>query len=148
MDEVKILLVVNVGSNLISQNIESQEREVQRLLQSWSEQRGFFFHNTIFRLVIPDQPCSGLRMLLKKAGMASRNIFYKKTIHVVLISFAVVFGLLVFDIKRSISLTSVFPPLRSRTADFTHRKNIYENCHKLTSLYFILSMPEITILRI
>jgi len=32
---------------------------------------------------------------LKKAGMASRNIVMKKTIHVVLISFAVVFGLLV-----------------------------------------------------
>ena len=33
---------------------------------------------------------------LKKAGMASRNIVMKKTRHVVMISFIVVFGLLVF----------------------------------------------------
>ena len=58
-------------------------------------------------------------MLLKteKAGMASRNIVYKKTIHVFLISFAVVFGLLVFDVKGSISLTSVFPPLIMKVSD-------------------------------
>ena len=33
---------------------------------------------------------------LKKAGMANRNIVMKKTKHVVMISFVVVFGLLVF----------------------------------------------------
>ena len=33
---------------------------------------------------------------LMKAGMASQNIVMKKAIHFVLISFAVVFGLLVF----------------------------------------------------
>ena len=56
-------------------------------------------------------------MLRKKAGMASRNIVDKKTRHVVLISFAVVFGLLVFDVKRSISLTSVFPTLIMKVSD-------------------------------
>ena len=35
---------------------------------------------------------------LKKASMASENIVMKKTIHVVLISFALVFGLLVFSL--------------------------------------------------
>ena len=49
--------------------------------------------------------------------MASRNIVDKKTRHVVLISFAVVFGLLVFDVKRSISLTSVFPTLIMKVSD-------------------------------
>ena len=57
-------------------------------------------------------------MLRKKAGMASRNIVDKRTRHVVLISFAVVFGLLVFDVKRSISLvTSVFPTLIMKVSD-------------------------------
>ena len=54
------------------------------------------FH--LYNIVIPIVS-SVTSVNLKKAGMASRNIVMKKKQYVVLISFAVVFGLLVFGFK-------------------------------------------------
>ena len=54
----------------------------------------YFYILHLYNIVIPIIN-SVTPVNLKKAGMASRNIDVKTTIHVVLISFAVVFGLLV-----------------------------------------------------